>query len=180
MPSWRGEKGRELAEVDPNPLPQALLVQEYAVIPERDARLAAMRAPTFNPRDTVILEEEPNPRPDLTETRGRVAVVDESTDHLTIEADLPGAAILLVTDAYAPGWRAWTLGDGPQERYEVMPANHTLRAIPLAAGRHRLHIEYLPWGYRVGRWVSIVSVLAFAGAVMAYRRRHRTPPVEAS
>jgi hypothetical protein len=60
-----------------------------------------------------------------------------------------------------------------------MPANYCLRAIPLAAGRHFFLVKYLPWGFVVGKWVSLLSVGAFL-RLLGYRghnyfdRRQRT------
>ena len=42
-------------------------------------------------------------------------------------------AVLLVTDAYAKGWRARALPGSAQATYDVLPADYTLRGIPLAA-----------------------------------------------
>ena len=60
-------------------------------------------------------------------------------------------AILLITDAYARGWRARSERG---ERFDVLPANYVLRAVALPAGKRRVWIEYSPTGWRIGRWVS--------------------------
>ena len=52
-----------------------------------------------------------------------------------------------------------------QEHYDLLPANYILRAVPLGAGNHRLRIEYEPLGYRIGKWISLVSLMSFAGLI---------------
>jgi hypothetical protein len=47
-----------------------------------------------------MLETTPDPAPAPTIEPGTVKLVNSSTDHLTIEADLPAPAILLITDPY--------------------------------------------------------------------------------
>ena len=79
-----------------------------------------------------------------------------------MEADLPHPAILLITDAYSNGWRAQPLEGSAQHAYQVLPANYTLQAVPLSAGHHHLQLEYLPAAYQKGKWISLVSLLAFA------------------
>jgi uncharacterized membrane protein YfhO len=68
---------------------------------------------------------------------------------------------LLITDSYSRGWRALALPGSTQARYEVMPANYCLRAIPLAAGHHLLRLEYSPLGFRVGKVISIAALAVF-------------------
>lgn len=91
-------------------------------------------------------------------------MLDQSTDHVDLEVELERPAILLVTDSYSDGWRARPLAGSSRGRYELVPANGTLRAIALDAGRHRLRIEYAPWASRAGHVVSTLSGVAWLGA----------------
>jgi hypothetical protein len=153
----------EILSVD-NPLPQVLLMPQYAIRNSRPEVLAALRDPKFDPRQTVLLESSPDPQPPQaprTQVRGRAWVGHSSTDWLEINADLRESAILLVTDAYSKYWRAEAIDPGPQENYNVMPADYTLRAIPLAAGHHHILLKYSPIGYNIGKWITIVSLLAW-------------------
>jgi hypothetical protein len=142
----------------PAPLPRLALLRDYAVHPtERDV-LTALDSPDWDPTRTVLLESEPHPAPVRGTDGGTVTLRDESTDHLTIAADLPAPAILLVTDAYSRGWHARAVEDSGQAAYEVMPADAVLRAVPLAAGRHLIRLEYVPDGYRLGVVVSCLAL----------------------
>ncbi|MDQ3813327.1 MAG: hypothetical protein M3347_05190, partial [Armatimonadota bacterium] len=147
-------------------LPHVLLLHDYAVIQGRDAIFAAMAQPTFNPRRQVILESVPQPRPEKSKTSdpkqvGTAKIVDSSTDHLTIVAELPRPAILLITDNYSAGWRAVALPDSVQQQYQLLPANYLLRAIPLGVGRHHLRVEYSPAAFRIGAVVSLASLILY-------------------
>jgi hypothetical protein len=142
-------------------LPHVQLVQNYHVIPERDGILGAMSNPSFDPRQTVILESKPEPEPSTCNQQGNARVVDSSTDHLTIEASLPASAILLITDSYSEGWQASALPGSSQGSYEVIPADYVLRAVPLSQGYHRIRLEYLPSAFQIGKWTSIVSAVIY-------------------
>ncbi len=144
-----------------NDMPRLALVQDYAVVSGRNRIFDALSAAAFDPEKQVILEKEPEPRPAISESKGAAAIIDSSTDHLTIEAELDQPAILLITDNYSEGWRAVALPGSVQHQYEVLPANYVLRAIPLSAGKHRLRMEYSPLAFRVGAWISIASLLAY-------------------
>ncbi len=154
------------------PMDRLHLVGSYRVCPDRDAVFRALGAADFDPRRTVILEQEPAIKPAGVLEVGWARVVEDSTDAMTIEAELSAPAILLVTDAYSKSWRARALS-GSQQDYVVMPANYCLRAIPLEAGRHRVRLEYRPGGFLIGRWVSLVAVGAYLAVLAVYLIRRR-------
>jgi hypothetical protein len=149
-------------------MPHVKLIRQYAVLQGRNNILRAVLAPSFDPEQKVILESKPNPEPALSGEPGKVELKESGTDFLTIEADLAQPAILLVTDNYDTSWRARGLPASSQSRYEVMPADYTLRAIPVAAGHHEIRLEYMPAGFRIGRWISIVAAAGYLVALALY------------
>jgi hypothetical protein len=160
----------------PPSLPHLMLVHRYAVHGDAHEALAALDSPTWDPAETVVLEAEPRPAPVVGGERGTVALREYSTDTLTIDAEVPSPALLLVTDAYSRGWSARGLGDSMQQTYDVLPANRVLRAIPLAAGRHHLRLEFVPAYFRLGVALSSCSlavlVVVFGRALIGIARRH--------
>ncbi|HZM00234.1 MAG TPA: hypothetical protein VFD43_08285, partial [Planctomycetota bacterium] len=154
-----------------DPLPRLLLLHEQRVETGRDAIFAALAEVGFDPARTVILEREPRPAPEPARGPERVELLDSSTDHLTIEADLSAPGLLLVTDGYSQGWVARALPGSAQSEYAVLPADYVLRGVPLEAGRHRLRLEYAPDGFRRGCWISIGALLGCTLAGAATLRR---------
>jgi uncharacterized membrane protein YfhO len=112
----------------------------------------------------VILEQPPDPAPVEGETQGRAKIVREGTDFIDIEADLPNPSVLLVTDAWADGWRAVPLEGSSQSHYRLVPADYALRGVALGSGHHHLRIEYAPRLFYVG---AIVSALAWPAWILA-------------
>jgi hypothetical protein len=162
-------KDKDMTVVVTGPtLPRLLLVQDWMLIPNRDDIFKAMESPAFDVNKTVILENTPDPMPEKTDPQGTVRVVNSSTDYLTIEADLSSSAILLVTDIYSKGWRVRALPESTQREYKVMPANYILRAIPLSKGHHLFRLEYMPLGFRIGKWISLISVIIYAGLLIRH------------
>ena len=156
-------------------LPHLQLVSRCRILTNRNEIFNALTNAAFNPREEVILESAPQPTPQPVNATGTVKLVDSGTDYLDLEAEVPSACILLVTDSYAKGWRARALSDSGQRDYQVMPANYCLRAIPLAAGRHHLRIEYRPTEFLIGRWVSLITLVVFLGIGVWCVRRRRSP-----
>jgi len=143
------------------PMRRLNLISSWRVLRDSNEMFQALAAEDFDPRREVLLEAEPGIEPSGEAPAGAVRLLESSTDHLLVEAQTSVPAILLITDAYSRDWRA-SADDGRPAAYTLMPANHCLQGIPLTAGRHRIRIEYAPKGYRTGKWVSIVSVFAYA------------------
>jgi hypothetical protein len=155
------------------PLRRLELVGSYRVLAQRDAILGAMGAPSFDPRKEAILEREPDPAPVAGEARGRARVVRESTDFIDVEADVAVPSLLVVTDAWADGWRAVPLAGSSQSSYRLMPADYALRAVALGRGHHELRIEYAPRLFYVGAFLSSLAWPSWLLAMWLWRRRER-------
>jgi len=160
-----GANGLQVVETGDS-MPRVSLISEAEVIAGRDAIFAAMDDAFFEPRQTVILETAPNPAPVKSDSPGVVKITGSGIDFLEIEADLVSPAILLVTDVFTSGWRARALPGSSQPRYEVLPANYILRAIPLGVGTHRLRMEYTSPGLALGLGISGVAWIFWFGLVL--------------
>ena len=142
-------------------LPRLLLVRDFQVLNDCDSILRLLASPEFDPNRTVVLESLPQPLPQPSNNQSTVKIIDESTDYLTIEADIDSPAILLVTDSYHPNWGIRALPDSCQSKYDLLPADYVFRAVPLDKGVHRFRMEYRPKVFIVGMWISIVSLTAY-------------------
>ncbi len=162
--------------------PRLFLVAQARVVPDRNEELDDVFAPGFDPVREVVLETVPAPAPMGDTPAGQIKLVGETTDTLTIEADLTASAILLITDTYSDGWQARSLlptgsnHTSAQSRYQVMPADYCLRAVPLASGHHKILLEYRPAAFVTGKWMSIISIGLYLVAIATWaivRRRRR-------
>jgi hypothetical protein len=169
------EGGARLLEQEGDIIPRAYLVGQWAVEPDRDRAFAILGQPGFNPRRLVVLERNPNlPVVTGVTSPGTVRVTETSTDHLTFEADVNSASILVVTDNFMEGWRIVPMAGSASGSYEIIPANYTLRGVPLMPGRHHFRMEYRPVSFVIGIWLSLAGVvvwLAVAGYCV-WRKRN--------
>ena len=180
-----GEKGVTVQEY-PGWMPRTSLVQDWRAAGSRKEIFQELGKQTFDPRRTVVLERAPRfdkltmsgkplilslskDKPAFvtgqvkSDGKNTHAVLDSASDHLTIKANLATPAILLITDNYSRGWQVRSLSPSFQSQYEIMPANYTLIAIPLAAGEHLLRVEYRSLPFVIGAWVSAIAWLGFGG-----------------
>jgi hypothetical protein len=143
-------------------LPRMLLMHDWEVKKDPETILPALFDPAFNPFQKTYLEKEPGFAPPPPGPEGSVRWKDLNTDQIEIEVETPRDALLLVTDNYSSGWRAVSLS-GDRKHYPVVPANTFLRAVPLTAGHHHFRLEYRPWAFETGKWVSLLSSLLYVG-----------------
>jgi hypothetical protein len=89
---------------------------------------------------------------------------------LEVHTDAPGW--LFVADSWYPGWRARVNG----EDRTVYPAQLAGKAVRLDAGLNRVRLRYAPLSFRIGAYISLATVLAFA--LIALRARLRRGNVQ--
>ncbi len=164
-------------------MPRATLISSWIVIGSREKMFAALDSSSFNPRETVLIENDPGiPMENAALKNSEVRILNRSTDYLIIEAETSAPAILLITDAYSKGWHAHALEGSSQARYRVIPADYAFRGIPLEPGKHRIRLEYMPDEFRIGRIISLVSLgiftvgLAAVVRPFAFTKRNRPLP----
>ena len=119
--------------------------------------------PSFDPAREVLLQDvdDPGSLPPSTTTGADAASTASANveaggppDEIAIDADVPGNGYVVLADTYYPGWTADVDGR-PTAMYR---ANLSIRAIPVTAGRHRIHLSYAPPGWRSGAAGSVLSV----------------------
>jgi uncharacterized membrane protein YfhO len=102
----------------------------------------------------------PYPRIDSIAAAERVAVdvVEYRANEMTLRLSAPDSGWLMVTDRWAPGWRA-TVNAKPVSTFG---ANFIFRAVPVGRGENVVHFSYTPAGYP---WLLAVSWLTLAGVL---------------
>lgn len=102
---------------------------------------------------------------------GRVLSVARGTEAVAVEAEAAGPAVLVVNDAWWPGWEA-ELDGAPTP---ILVADGLVRAVVFPPGRHRLVMRYDPPEVRLGLWLSGAGLALLAATAWWERRRARPP-----
>jgi hypothetical protein len=135
---------------------------------------AAAEAKDFDPHQVALLEPGvPVPRLDC--EREPVVRVERS-GHGFAEFDVrsDGRALLVVSESYNTGWRAWVDG----ERARVLPVNGLIQGVEVPEGNHRVKLLYRPPYFRSCVLLAALALLVIAVmAIGAYspRRVAREP-----
>jgi hypothetical protein len=156
--------------------------------------LDVMRDPEYNPRKDVVVERPAQKRSDEGVTprsphefsmlsldhstksqQGAATIVEDRRNRVVIETESESEGLLVLSDNYYPGWRAFI--DGAET--EILRANHTMRAVKVSAGRHVVSFVFAPPAFWVSAYLSLVSAaLVVITLGFSLIRRKRKPSRE--
>lgn len=145
--------------------PRAEVLDERALLDalatRAPAELAAALVEPGDVRGVALPASEGAPRDGRVERYGR--------GELVIALDAPADGIVVVAEAYAPGWVAEVDGRAAS----VLRAHYHLRAVVVPAGARRLVLRYAPAGRVALPLLFVLGLAGLAGAVLYDRRRSR-------
>ncbi|MCB0216435.1 MAG: oligosaccharide flippase family protein [Chloroflexi bacterium] len=160
-------------------LPRAWVVNQVEVHRRRADLLAALDG--FDPARTALLEEAPELEiwqglPAGRDIEANTQVRRDTETAIELQVDVfgaPSGGLLMLSEAWFPGWRAWVETAGPEGRSEtevpVYRADGMLRAVPVPPGRSTVRLKYFPMSLKIGLYGSflggILLILAAAYAL---------------
>jgi hypothetical protein len=151
-------------------LPRAFVVGAQRVVESEDDALAAVTAPGFDARRTVVVEKRVEGLPEgeaAPAGAARLAQLQRERVSVTASARRPG--LLVLSDVHYPGWRAEVDG----EPADIERVDYLFRGVRLPAGRHQVEFRYEPLSWRIGWIVSLLALVGLVVAVLAGRRARR-------
>jgi len=161
---------------DPLVFPRALAVGGYRVLHDPEAILKELDRDGFEPRSTVLLEQEPTlpasaPRSAGARRHqepGRVIITSYEDNRVVLRADFAEAGFLVLNDIYYPAWEA-EIDGRPAPVYR---ANYLFRAVALPAGQHEVRFVYRDRMLTLG--VAVAALTLFVGVTgLAFERLRR-------
>ena len=156
------------------PLPRAYGVHAVEIVPDEAAHLARWLDPMFPASTRVLLEAEPEGitlpavPPDQPPT---VTWLDENPAATRIDLDVTFHAdgLLVLLDNHYPGWNAQVDG----QPASLLRANYTFRAVPVAAGHHRVTFLFQPTSLWLGWILAAVGLVGLAALLIGSGRASR-------
>lgn len=139
-------------------LPRAFVLFQAQVIRDAGARRQALQQ--FDPRQTVILEDEPAGGAAPGEGSGWMPanITAYGFNEVVIEVNMPRSGYLVLADNWFPGWKAYdTQPNQDEQEIPLYRANGTFRAVPLGPGQHRVRFKYTPLSFKLGLFGSFVA-----------------------
>lgn len=169
---------------------QSLLVEEFDGVSPRafiPARAAVASPGARLPTTTAVLDLPRQALYESVDALGRVvptagvelapravrrcALRHYGRQSLTVDFDVEGSGLLVVLDAFYPGWKARVDG---RERPIVRVAG-LFRGVEVTGGEHTLEMTYEPASFRLGASVSVLALIFCLGVWRRAKRRNEPP-----
>lgn len=125
------------------------------------------------PHSPAAADQAPPAPPDRPERTSRCEITSYAPHQVTMAVDLVRPGLLVLSEAYYPGWRAWRHTGRGLEELPVYRTNRIVRGVWLPAGRHEVWWRYEPASFRRGAVISLTAWLLVAGAAGALRLGRR-------
>ena len=137
----RGTSGQAKIYLNKNVLPRAYLVSDVKVLKDEKEILSFLKSGEFDPRKVAVLEEE-LPAMKIQEqgqSKASLIYVKKYTDNkIIIETNTDVDSILVLSDCYYPGWRAFI----DNKEVKIYRANFVTKAVYLPKGMHEVEFLY--------------------------------------
>lgn len=144
-------------------LPRLYFVDRYEVRAGKEG-LDYMMSRGVDLSQTVLLQHEPPVEP-LSDEGARANIAAYGFNEIRVDAELPSPAILVLSEIFYPRWKLEVNG----EPYEILRANHILRAVALPAGEHALVFRYddslLARSRTISRLTLLAALIVMGGAL---------------
>jgi len=118
-------------------LPRARIVGE-AVILSDDQSVPFILSEDFDPTRQVVLNDAPPIMLSGKPITGSVKWLERNNNNMSLHVNVDRPALLVLADNWFPAWK----GRIGNDDVPVLRANHTLRAIPIPAGEHKVELYY--------------------------------------
>lgn len=154
----------------------AVLCRDLVAKPRAYMSYSARPVEEFHPdalgADQPPLVEAPVTAPDTDDPQGRATIADgEQNDTIVIKVDQACRGVLVLTDAWYPGWRAAVDGAAA----DIFCVDGLFRGVEVPAGAHEVVFHFDPASVRLGLSVTCVAtgitVLSMLWLVVRHVRR---------
>ena len=99
------------------------------------------------------------------EFRGTAKIESYQNDRVWITARLHEPGILILTDAFYPGWKVYV--DKNPKR--ILRANYLFRGVELTPGNHTVEFVYDPASFKIGLFISLMTVAVILATPLCVR-----------
>jgi len=138
----------------------------------REEILDFMMEEQFDPLKIVVFEDADAPRNFF--LRGPVQgdredckITRYENDEIRLVSNLETPGVLMMSEINYPGWQVHVDG----ERKRIFTGNYLFWAVPLERGHHEIRFVFRPLSFKIGAFVSAVSLVVIILILVACRER---------
>ncbi len=144
-------------------LPRAFAVPQARILPTLADVVAFMKNPDFDPAQVAVLDQ-PIPLPENL-SPARVRLETHTPERVRVHVQSQGNALVVLADAWNPGWHAILDPDQQPQRLTTFPVNIFLRGVLVPPGDHEVVWVFRPRALRLGALISLLAAFVLAGVV---------------
>jgi hypothetical protein len=152
---------------NPSVMPRAFMVPKGKVVQGPEAAKAVLFSTDFDPSRAAILYKAPGIRLTADSLSSNVNIERYSANEVVIKTKADHDALLVLSDTYYPGWKAYV--DGME--HEILQANVCQRAVVVPSGEHVVRFEFESTTARAGFGIALVSLVVTVGLLIASRKK---------
>ncbi|MFX0196489.1 MAG: YfhO family protein [Candidatus Hodarchaeota archaeon] len=143
-------------------LPKAFVLHKVKILSEDDI-IKELRSTSFNPIDAILLEQQHTIETLNEGYKGveHAEIRTYSPNEIIVAVNIIHPGYLVLSENYYPGWKVYVDG----EQREIYRAYHTLRAVYLDAGSHKLRFTYESASLKIGLWITFLTSLFLVGTI---------------
>jgi len=134
-------------------VPRTYLASHPVYDPDPISTLRRLSTDMFDPAREVVIDA-PIRLERETEFRGTANIELYQNDRVRITARLHEPGILVLTDAFYPGWKVYV--DKHPKR--ILRANYLFRGVELTPGNHTVEFVYDPASFKIGLFISLMTL----------------------
>ena len=160
-------------------MPRAFVVHDVKVVPDESAASAVLatgnppayfangsaRVTSLDPRRTAVVEADPGSSPAVgacTGLESTAKIVKYTSASVTVDVDSECAGLLVLSDAYYPGWTATVNGRDST----IYPTDVALRGVAVPEGRSTVVFRYRPPAFRLGLGLAGLALLIMLALIV--------------
>lgn len=150
---------------DPNPIGNAWFVDQFKIVENADAEIAALNE--FHPGETAVLDQrfEDFVKGKTYTKNGSINLSEYQPNYLKYDYNSNSEQLTVFSEVYYDkGWNAYIDG----EKVPYFRVDYILRALSVPAGEHSIEFKFEPQSYFVGTKLSYASSILFILLVLAY------------
>jgi len=154
-------------------MPRCWIVH-HTVEKEKDQILDFMMGRNFHPLTMVVFEKDQSAVTAVSVVSDPVSAGEScqivsyanTAIHAQVRMNAPG--FLVLSEIQYPGWQVYV--DGKKKK--ILTGNYLFRAVHLEPGNHRVRFIFNPVSFRLGTYISVVSIVtAIILIFLSYRKR---------
>ena len=177
VPVFQSPDGSEVVLENRTVMPKAWLVPSVLNVAQPQQALGVMQSPQFDPRQLALVESPPPlplAQPGVVPAAGvgSVRIKRYEGEHIDISVTNAAHALLVLGEKYYKGWKATVDG----KSVDIQRVNYILRGVYLPPGDHKVEFVFDPLPFKIGKYLTLASLVLFAGMLVRewlIRRKRR-------